>query len=88
MSWLNIPPDIIVQEIEDELVLLNLTNERYHALNATGRRFLQLAQASESFEVAVDQIIGEFSISRELAAGDLTRMLSELEDRSLVSVER
>lgn len=88
MSWLNIPPDIIVQEIEDELVLLNLTNERYHALNATGRRFLTLAQAAQSFEAAVDQIMGEFPISREIATSDLERMLAELETRSLVSVER
>lgn len=88
VDWLTIPADVLIQEIEGEVILLNVPSERYHALNETGRRFLEWAQVSESFDDAVIRIAGDFGIGLDVAENDLERLLSQLTERGLVAVLR
>jgi hypothetical protein len=66
------------------LVVLNLDTEQYYALNSTARQFLLICDSASSFNDAAVAISEKFGISLERAAGDLRRLLDELQDRGLL----
>lgn len=86
MRWIEKPEEIVVQEIDDELVLLNLSTEKYFSLNATARRFWEVCLACASFDEAVVKLAGEYGVESSLVERDLRRLLDELSARGTVSI--
>ncbi len=86
MGWLQKYDDVLVQEIDEELVLLNLSTEEYYALNRTARRFWEVALIQGSREGVVDALQREFGVDAGRIAGDLDRIVRALEDRRLAQV--
>lgn len=82
--WFSLNEDALIQELDDELIILNLATEQYHALNATARRFFELARSSDSRDVALDRIVAEFAIDPTVAAEDLDALINGLETRGVI----
>lgn len=82
--WFLLSEDALVQEVDDDLVILNLATEQYHALNSTARRFFELCRSSGSREEAVSRIAAEFGIDLVIAAQDLDALLAGLEQRGVL----
>jgi hypothetical protein len=79
-------PDVLLQELDGEAVLLNLQSGKYFGLNAVGLRMWQLLVASASVEAACAQLAGEFDVDAQVLRDDLQRLLSELIDHRLLMV--
>ena len=86
MGWLQKYDDVLVQEIDEELVLLNLSTEEYYALNRTARRFWEVALIQGSREGVVAALQREVGVDAGRIAGDLDRIVRALEDRRLAQV--
>jgi hypothetical protein len=82
--WFLLSEDALVQEVDDDLVILNLATEQYHALNSTARRFFEFCRSSGSREEAVSRIAKEFGIDPAIAAQDLDGLLAGLEQRGVL----
>lgn len=88
MHWFAISDDLLMQEIDDDMIVLNLSTEEYFALNPTARRILDFCKKSASFEEAVERIVAEYEISVETARNDLTQFLKKLEHRSIARIHK
>lgn len=86
MGWLQKCDDVLVQEIDDELVLLNLSTEEYYALNKTARRFWEVALGESDREGVINALRNEFGVDVLRIAGDLDRMVAALAERRLAVI--
>lgn len=77
-------PNVMVQELEDELVFLNLNNEHYFSLDKVGRRFWEVLQAVDSVDKAVDILLEEFDTDAQTLRGDIIDLIADLQDSQLV----
>lgn len=82
-----IVPEILYQEIGDEVVLLNLQNEHYYGLDAVGARAWQLLTLpGQEGDVApvVAQLLNEFDVEEAVLRRDLVRLFQQLEKAGLI----
>jgi hypothetical protein len=87
MAWLHKCDDVLVQEIDEELVLLNLSSEEYYALNKTARRFWEVALDGASRDGVVATLQKEFGVDPERISRDLDRIVGALAERRLATVQ-
>jgi hypothetical protein len=85
MAWLKKTDDTIMQSLDDEMVILNISTEQYFALNATAKRFLEVSLASETPQDAVARLLQEFPVSADVISRDLDALLEGLQSRQLFS---
>ena len=79
-----IPDHVMVRELGGEAVLLDLEGEMYYGLDEVGARFWILLSESGSVGGAVDTLLDEFNVSREVLEADISSLLRELLNRGLV----
>ena len=77
-------PDVLFQEIEGELVLLDLGQERYFSLDDVGTRFWQLLTEHGEVDVVITAMLAEFDVDEPTLRHDVGRLLGELRERGLV----
>jgi hypothetical protein len=81
------PPDVLVQQLpEDELVLLDLVNEEYFGLDTTGTAMWLALTETGDVDGALDRLLGEFDVDREVLRDDLDAFVTRLCDRGLLRV--
>ena len=76
--------DVLLQKIDGEAVLLNLSNENYYGLNEVGVRFWDLLQACDKTSVILDTLHGEYAAQRDILEHDVAALISELLDSNLI----
>jgi hypothetical protein len=83
-----IAPDVLFQELDDEVVLLNLNNEHYYGLDDVGTRLWQLLLEHGDPESAVTRMLAEYEVDEASLRNDVEILIAELERAGLVVVER
>jgi hypothetical protein len=83
-----ISPDVIVQHVAGETVLMDLRSEAYFGLNATGTYIWQMLDQACDFGAVVAALVAEFEGSERALRGDCARLLEELAEAGLVAPER
>jgi hypothetical protein len=73
-----ISPDVIYQQMGDEVVLLHIGNSHYYGLDEVGARFWQLLAERGSVEATIPTLLAEFEVEEPLLRADLQRLLEEL----------
>jgi len=59
-SQVQIPTEVLFQELEGESVLLNLQSERYYGLDDIGTRLWQLLAENGDVAAACEQLLKEY----------------------------
>ena len=80
-------PNTLFREVNEEGVLLNLDSERYYILDDVGTRMWQLLSDQGDVEAAVTQLLEEYEVDEETLRGDVARLLGELTEAGLITVE-
>jgi len=82
------PDGILLQLLQDELILLNLSNGTYYSLNPIGTRIWQLLQATpmQPLQGILDTLLEEYETSADRCAHDLLALVSQLEEHRLLEV--
>ena len=83
-----IEPDILFQELDNELVLLNLVNEQYFGLDPIGSRMWQLLEQHKQTSLVVKQICLEYDVNEEQASQDLNNLVTKLADAKLIRINK
>lgn len=81
-----IDPNVLIQELENEAVLLNLTDEHYFGLDDIGLRFWQLLEQHENSAEVIQQMKAEYDAPEETLDQDLGKFIVELESAGLLSI--
>ncbi|HSH02529.1 MAG TPA: PqqD family protein [Anaerolineae bacterium] len=84
---IKIAPNIIYQELDDEVVLLNLSNEHYYGLDEVGVRLWKLTEQGASIPTIVQTLLQEYDVSTEQLEQDLHLLIQNLEAEGLISIE-
>ena len=79
-----IPPDVLVQELDGESVILNVATERYFGLDRVGTRMWVALTSLESIEAAYESLLAAFDVDGERLRQDLQTLVTELVDHGLL----
>ena len=79
-----IPQHVVSRSFVKETVVLNLDTGRYHGLNPTGGRMLEVLKEVPIVRDAAAKLAGEYGLPAEEVEGDLLRFCDELAGRGLI----
>ena len=87
-THVSLASNVIFQELDDESVLLNLTDEKYYALNEVGTRIWQLLNENSDVNSMVEQLLAEYDgVNETTLRADLADLIDKLSDVNLITVE-
>ncbi|HZQ06966.1 MAG TPA: PqqD family protein [Anaerolineae bacterium] len=82
-----ISPQALYGRLDEEGVILNLSDENYYGLGDVGARVWELLATTENPEEIVSALLAEYDVQEEILRADLAHLLSEMERAGLISVE-
>lgn len=77
-------PDVVVQVIGGDALVLNLRTETVFSLNATGGRIAELIAAGTGLDAVIDTLSAEYSADRAEVARDVNDLVKTLVARGLL----
>lgn len=80
-------PEVLVQELEGEAVLLNLASERYFGLDDVGTRIWQHLLKHGRLDRVCEEMQDEFEVDADTLRADVLRLIEELIAAGIVTVE-
>jgi len=83
---IKIQPNILAQELGEEIVLLNMDNEHYYTLKKSGVRMWQLLGQHSDVEVTKKQLLEEYEVDEVTIQRDLEGFVSWLVEKELAIV--
>jgi Coenzyme PQQ synthesis protein D (PqqD) len=86
-SRAQIAPEVMIQEVGGEAVLLDLKTERYLGLNEVGTRMWQVLLESDSIQAAYDTLLAEYDTTPQQLEEDLRELLDRLLENALIVTE-
>jgi hypothetical protein len=82
-----VPEHVIFRSFAEETVALNLQTGKFHGLNPTAGRMVELAARAHLAREAVPMLADEYGVSEERIASDLEGLLRSLIDRGLIEID-
>ncbi len=83
-----VPDDVLMQRLpDDESVFLNLATEQYYGLDPTGTAMWAALTETGSVEAALDRLLGEFNVDRDVLSRDLDALVERLVARGLIELD-
>lgn len=79
------PKHVVRREVQDETVLMNLETDNYYGLDAMATAMVERLERGESPEEIAAAVAEEFDATEEQIAGDVRRLLAELEREGLIA---
>ena len=93
MSELTLPKkvkvsdNVLFQEIDNEYVLLNMETEQYFGLNEIGAKLWHSIAENGDTNTALEQIISAYNVAEDTLRADISRLLTELSNEQLITIE-
>lgn len=84
---ITLPPSVVYRAFPSETVVLNLSTGKYHGLNPTAGRMLEVLEQVGDIRAAVPRLASEYGRASEEVEADLRRLCVELADRGLIEVD-
>ena len=82
---ITISPDVLAQEVNDEIVLLDLKTEQYLGLNEVGARVWQLLEEGVVLEQIYNKLLEEYDVDKELLKIDLNDLITNMSKEGIVT---
>jgi hypothetical protein len=80
------PEHVVYRPFVKETVVLNLQTGKYHGLNPTGGRMLEVLERSETIGAAARQLAEEYGGPLETLEADLCDFCRDLLERGLIEL--
>jgi hypothetical protein len=84
---ITISPDVLLQELNGEAVLLDLKTERYYGLDDIGLRMWQLLDSNGLVQAACARLLQEYEVDETTLKDDLAELIGNLAEAGLISVQ-
>jgi len=79
-----VQPDVLVNVIDGESVLLNLKSECYFGLDEVGTRMWQVLTDSGTIQAAYETLLAEYEVEPDKLRQDLDELIEKLAAHGLV----
>lgn len=86
-TQVTIPKHVVFRAFVEETVVLNLESGRYHGLNPTAGRMLELLGELGDVDTVAGRIAEETGAPESKVTDDLHKFCSSLAERGLIEVE-
>jgi hypothetical protein len=86
-SRLVVVPGVVFAEVDGDTVLLDGRSGVYYALNQIGTRLWALIIGGAALGEIHDVLLEEYDVPAEVLWADLTRLVGEMTDNALVTIE-
>ncbi len=83
-STLRVPDHVVYRDFGDETVILNLRTGSYHGLNETAATMLGALGESSTVAEAIERLIDEYGVEREVMERDVLDLCHALAERDLI----
>jgi hypothetical protein len=80
----SVPPHVVYRPFPHETVALNLETGKYHSLNTTAGRMLELLDQLGDTEQVAERLAAEYGVALEGVRQDLLDLCRDLAERKLV----
>ena len=77
---------VMFNRVGDEIVLLDLDSGTYFGLDSVGSRVWDLITGNVTIGEAIDAMLEEYEVEREVLERDVLQLMNELEEKKLISV--
>jgi hypothetical protein len=77
-------PDVLLQDLEGEAVLLNLRNGQYYGLDENSFHMYKTLISSPSVEAAYAALVNEYEVAPDQLRADLDAFLAHLLENGLL----
>ncbi len=84
---LQFAPDVIVQAIDGEALILKLQDEEVFALNETAARIVQLIGSGQRLDALIDVLCREYGMARDAVEQEVGSLVEALLERGLLVVD-
>jgi hypothetical protein len=81
-----IAPDVLIQHLDDESVLLNVRSGKYFGLDSVGTRAWQLVTTAPTVADALTSMASEYDVGYDVLRSDVEELLSQLVNLGLVTL--
>jgi len=81
-----VPSHVVFRSFPRETVVLNLDTGKYHGLNPTAGRMLELLEKSETVDAAAVRLADEYGQELDVIRRDLYDLCVELRERGLLEL--
>ncbi|MEO6802785.1 MAG: PqqD family protein [Granulicella sp.] len=81
---ISVPSHVLAETLNDETVLLDMSNGMYFGLTPVASRFWKLLAAGTARDEINSILLSEFEIEPEVLKADLDALLAELEAKKLI----
>lgn len=75
------------EELDDEVLIMNLDEQRGYCLNGVGARVWHLLQQPITLAALIGQLLSEFAVDPDTCEIDVREFLSQLQCADLISIE-
>ncbi len=82
-----LPEHVVHRGFAAETVVLNLQTGKYHGLNPTAARMLELLESKDSVGQAAAEIASEYGQPIDQVEQDLCELCADLAERGLIEVD-
>ena len=79
-----ISPNVLLQEVDDEIILLDMESEEYFSLNEIGRVFYELLQEHKNLAKVLQELQNYFDAPKEQLEKDLVAFVQALDEKKLI----
>jgi hypothetical protein len=84
---LRIPAHVLSRQVGAETVLLSLADEHYYGLEGVGTRLWEILREGTTLDEAVETLLGEYDVARDVLVRDLTAVVEDLRANGLLVVD-
>lgn len=86
-GFARLPRHVVYRSFVSETVLLNLQTGKYHGVNRTAGRMLEVLDADSDLHVVADRMADEFDQPLDAVRRDLAAFCDDLLERGLIEMQ-
>jgi PqqD family protein of HPr-rel-A system len=83
----SVPQHVVYRRLPSETVVFNLQTGKYHGLNATAGRMLEILEHTASIQEAATTVASEYGQPLETVEQDVRALCDELLERGLIELD-
>jgi len=77
-------PNVLLQKVADEMVLLNPADGQYYGVNEIGARIIELMSHGTDISSIARQLLEEYDVERTLLEQDIQDLIDKLQQHALI----
>ena len=85
-SYVALSPEIVSTDIDDKIVILELSKGQYYGTNNTGSEILKFIESSPKVSDIIEHISSEYDITPKDCSDDIMELINDMINNNLIII--